>query len=249
MELTEKQVSRKIHQVKTFLHLVGRAIRSHFLLVPSMARNFLMFWLSNLVMRISPLHRRGLLLGRNVRIQRLRSLVRIGSHSRIEIGDDSILYEHARLEVLGHGCIRIGQCGVIGDCRISARELVVIGNRVLTSWNVFIQDNDPHPLDPSLRGEQVKSICRKFYPKFGAVRDFSEQENETRWIAPTDPVLIGDDVWLGANCTILKGARVGDGCIVASGSVVTGGEYPPRSIIAGNPARVIRRLVEREVLA
>lgn len=52
-------------------------------------------------------------------------------------------------------------------------------------------------------------------------------------------VVVGDDVWIGARVTLLSGSRVGDGCIVAAGSVVRG-EFPPRSIIGGVPARVLK---------
>jgi serine acetyltransferase len=62
------------------------------------------------------------------------------------------------------------------------------------------------------------------------------------WSFPGAAVSIGDDVWIGANCSVLKGARIGDGCIVATGSVVTRGEYPANSILAGNPARVIKTI-------
>lgn len=249
MELKTAAFRNKISRIKTFMRLVGLAIRTQFLLVPAMARNYLMFQFSNIILKISPLHRRGLAFGRNVRIQRLRSLVRIGRRSQIEIGDHTIVYENARLEAVGLGRIQIGECGVIGDCRISARESVKIGHRVLTSWNVFIQDNDPHPLDPKLRGEQVKDICRRFYPHFDNPPPPENAPLVLNWTATTAPIVIGDDVWLGANCIILKGARLGEGCIVASGSIVTAGEYPPRSILAGNPARVVKHITERELLA
>lgn len=52
-------------------------------------------------------------------------------------------------------------------------------------------------------------------------------------------VTIGDDVWIAANVTLIDGARVGDGSVVAAGAVVTG-DIPPNSIAAGIPARVIR---------
>lgn len=52
-------------------------------------------------------------------------------------------------------------------------------------------------------------------------------------------VSIGRDVWIGANAFIMPGTELGDGCIVAAGSVVGAKHYPPDKILAGNPARVI----------
>lgn len=55
----------------------------------------------------------------------------------------------------------------------------------------------------------------------------------------TSPVIIGDDVWIGANAVILKGARVGDGAIIAANSVVSE-EVAPYTIVGGSPARFIK---------
>ena len=52
-------------------------------------------------------------------------------------------------------------------------------------------------------------------------------------------IIIGDDCWIGAKATILDGARIGNGCIVAAGAVVTKGEYPDYSILGGVPAKII----------
>lgn len=52
------------------------------------------------------------------------------------------------------------------------------------------------------------------------------------------PVIIEDDVWIGARVTILKGVRVGEGAIVGAGAVVTK-DIPPYMIYAGNPAKKI----------
>ena len=49
---------------------------------------------------------------------------------------------------------------------------------------------------------------------------------------------IGDRVWIGANSVVLPGSKIGDDAIVSVGSVVSG-EVPPRSIVLGNPAKVI----------
>lgn len=61
---------------------------------------------------------------------------------------------------------------------------------------------------------------------------------------PAD-VLIGDDVFIGSRVTILKGVRIGNGCVIAAGAVLQPRfEAPAFSVIAGNPARVVSRLPE-----
>ena len=51
-------------------------------------------------------------------------------------------------------------------------------------------------------------------------------------------VFIGNHVWIGCNCTILKGTKIGNNCVVSAGSVVWG-NFPDNSMIAGNPAKII----------
>lgn len=53
-----------------------------------------------------------------------------------------------------------------------------------------------------------------------------------------EPIYIGEDVWIAANVTILRGVKIGDGAIVAAGSVVTR-NVPQMSIVAGVPAKII----------
>lgn len=60
------------------------------------------------------------------------------------------------------------------------------------------------------------------------------------------PVVLGDYVWIGYGALILPGVTIGRCCIVGAGSVVTR-SMPTGSIIAGNPARVLRGLTEREI--
>jgi acetyltransferase-like isoleucine patch superfamily enzyme len=56
----------------------------------------------------------------------------------------------------------------------------------------------------------------------------------------TAPVVLGDRVWVGCRATVLKGVTIGDGAVVAAGSVVVG-DVPARALVGGNPARVLRR--------
>jgi len=53
--------------------------------------------------------------------------------------------------------------------------------------------------------------------------------------------VIEDDVFIGMGVIVLKGSHLGRGCVVGAGSVVSG-TFPPGSIVAGNPARVVRAL-------
>lgn len=61
------------------------------------------------------------------------------------------------------------------------------------------------------------------------------------------PVTIGNDVWIGANCTILPGVTIGDRCVIGAGSVVTH-DIPADHLAYGTPCRVIRRIDEEDLL-
>jgi acetyltransferase-like isoleucine patch superfamily enzyme len=97
---------------------------------------------------------------------------------------------------------------------ICAAGSVQIGNRVTIGANCTILDSDYHPLDPARRAALSEE---------GAVA----------------PVVIEDDVFLGAHCIVLKGVRLGAACVIGAGSVVTH-DVPCGALAAGNPARVIR---------
>ena len=62
---------------------------------------------------------------------------------------------------------------------------------------------------------------------------------------PGPDTVIGNDVWIGQGARLLPGARIGSGVIVGAGAVV-GGEVPPYCVVAGNPARIVRRRVDPE---
>ncbi len=62
------------------------------------------------------------------------------------------------------------------------------------------------------------------------------------------PVTIGDNCWIAGNVTVLAGAKIGNGCVIGAGSVVTG-EIPPDTLAYGNPCRPVRKITEADALS
>lgn len=180
-------------------------------------------------------------LEKNVRFQSIANFLAASETAHIRVGEDSVVYERARLEAHGEGHIVVGSSSILGDVRIVARKKVTLGDRALVSWNVLIQDFDAHPTSASLRGQQVEKMTQEFFPHWGE-KPGIKQVSELNWSFSPQEIWIGDDVWLGAGSIVLKGSHIGSGSIVAAGAVVSGGTFPERSLIAGNPARWIKEL-------
>lgn len=72
-----------------------------------------------------------------------------------------------------------------------------------------------------------------------AIRDSDNHQIIDSSKPKTAPITIGNHVWIGMNVTILKGTEIGDNCVVAAGSVLSG-VYPPNSLIGGIPGKIIR---------
>ncbi len=71
----------------------------------------------------------------------------------------------------------------------------------------------------------------------------AEQRNEGTMISK--PITIGNNVWIGANCTILGGVNIGENTIIGAGSVVTR-DIPANVIAVGSPCRVVREITEED---
>jgi len=71
--------------------------------------------------------------------------------------------------------------------------------------------------------------------------DWHGLHDRTREVGTTKPIVLHDDVWIGDGAFVGKGVTIGTGSIVGARAVVTH-DVPPRTIVAGNPARVVREL-------
>lgn len=172
---------------------------------------------------------------KNVRVQSFSIFTRTGK-AKISIGENTIIYENAKIECYELAEIKIGKNSIVGDAKIISRANIQIGDNFLTSWNVFIQDFDPHPTDAADRKLQVENICNDFFPRFDKKKNALVYTNQFK----AEQIIIGHNVWMGANTTILKGAKIGNNCIIATGAVVLRGTYPDNAILAGNPAKIVK---------
>ncbi len=155
---------------------------------------------------------------------------------RITIGKNSVLSCHIVLE-RDVGKVTIGHDTYIGGSKIICAENIDIGNNVLVSWGCTIIDHDSHPVDWRLRADDVRNWREGLLA--GGLVEASRLKN---WdVVDKAPIRIFDKAWIGMNATILKGISIGEGSVVAAGSIVTR-DVPPWTLVAGNPARVIKDL-------
>ena len=111
--------------------------------------------------------------------------------------------------------IVIGSNNIINNNSvIGCTSRVVIGNDCLIGDSVAIYDADFHNLSPERRRDQQ---------------------------FPTAPIILGNNIWIGSRAMILKGVTVGDHSVIGAMSIVTK-SIPPRTLVAGNPARIVREL-------
>ncbi|HEY3842938.1 MAG TPA: acyltransferase [Acidimicrobiales bacterium] len=155
-------------------------------------------------------------------------VITIAPDSVLQIGERFNAVSGRRRHIMGldHACIirtvRSGARLIIGDdvgvsgITLCAAYHIEIGSNCLIGANATIIDTNFHPLDP-----------------------------QEWWTSPvpepkaTDAIMIGHDVFIGADTYVLRGSTIGDGAVIGAASVVSG-EVPPNSVYAGNPARLIR---------
>lgn len=167
--------------------------------------------------------------GKNVKIHPSQKSLRIDGKIRIE--DNVKIISHDSLEhvVMGNGTkicegatiltaggnINIGtNCQIGGNNYFTCQGNIKIGDNVLFASNVSIISSEHNYQDVSV-----------------------PIMNQGSRVAPVE---IGDDSWLGINVTVLSGTTIGKHCVVGANSLVRG-QFPDYCVIAGNPARILKR--------
>jgi acetyltransferase-like isoleucine patch superfamily enzyme len=137
-----------------------------------------------------------------------------------------------------NGYIKIGDRTFIGGGNFISVDKIIIGNDVLISWGCTFMDNNAHSTKWSEREHDVRDWKRGIEEnKIGHYKNWD--------YVKSSPIVVKDKVWIGFEVVILKGVTIGEGAIVASRSVVTK-DVPDWTIVAGNPAKVIREMPESE---
>lgn len=149
------------------------------------------------------------------RKRKIKSELILCEDSHLIIEDNFDLYQGASLYVGKGATLRLkGHSYLNTNSVINCFNYIEIGYHTYISDNVSIQDSDNH------------------YIKYEGI----ERLNNL-------PIIIGDYVWIAKNAIILKGVTIGNGAIIAAGSIVTK-NVPERCLVAGNPAKVIKENVE-----
>jgi len=121
------------------------------------------------------------------------------------------VFDKTKLLVQRGACLTVGDFTRINGVHISVKKSITIGKRTRIGPYSLIMDSDFHDINDTLKEGKVQ------------------------------PVVIGDDVWIASKVTILKGVTIGNGAMVAAGSVVTK-NVPANTMVAGVPARPIKNL-------
>lgn len=124
------------------------------------------------------------------------------------------VYAGSRINVNAGAKLSLGSGYMNHDCVIDCFDSISIGHHVVISERVVLRDSDNH-----------------------TIKDMEAIPSDES--AVTAPIIIGDHVWVGMNTIVLKGVTIGEGAVVAAGSVVNK-DVPPHCLVAGVPAKVVK---------
>jgi len=150
------------------------------------------------------------------------------SPDAIVLGNHVSCYAGCSFAIGPNGHCRVGDFTLLNGALVMAEERIEIGSHCLVSWNVGIADSDFHPLEPAQRLLDAQALAPFF------------KDRPQRPTLQTAPVIIADNVWIGMNAVVLKGVTSGENSVVAAGAVVTK-SVPANSVVAGNPAVVVKK--------
>jgi acetyltransferase-like isoleucine patch superfamily enzyme len=178
----------------------------------------------------------------------------------LRTGTDTGLYSETFFDLGPSGEVIIGNfCTLVGAI-ICCNSRVIIGDYVLIAHEVVLADSFvatpfDHRNEPrQAAGNEIPEAWRPSVGRSGEVGDprrargrlvSADCPTSSTVCEPNDElptsIQIGDNAWIGARAILLAGARIGQGSIVGAAAVVDF-DVPPHTVVAGNPARIVRRV-------
>lgn len=152
--------------------------------------------------------------------------IRMKSTNRLAVGKGSILQASVSFEK-DNAELLVGSNTFVGASHLVCAVRIEIGDDVQVSWGCTIIDSDLHAISWSKR----RNDAHEWW--YNGRKDWSHVLSK--------PVKLGNKCWLGTHVIVVKGVEIGEGAVVAAGSVVTK-DVPPWTIVGGNPAKVVRTI-------
>ena len=152
----------------------------------------------------------------------------------VEYGRGASTYLGTMFDVGPRGRVKLGNYALVHGARIVCDAEVTIGDYALVSWNVVLMDTYRVPFNADERRRELEQVPGR------RLRQASAD-------VPALPIHIGRNAWIGFDSCVLPGITIGEGSVVGARSVVTV-DVPPFTIVAGNPARILRRFSPEEVI-
>lgn len=153
----------------------------------------------------------------------------------VKIGNDNLLSATFVVET-SKGKITVGNNTFLGGGFFVCAEEIVIGSDVMFSWGCTVIDTNAHSLNWEHRRQDVRDW------KKGTDEGVIGKYKDWTHVA-SKKIEIKDKAWIGFNVIILKGVTIGEGAVVAAGSVVTK-DVAPYTLVGGNPAAFIKQIAE-----
>lgn len=150
-----------------------------------------------------------------------------GKKENIQFGDYCNVSVSIFLNI--RGSIIVGNYVYMNSVSMRIDHHLRIGSHCMFGPNVKLWDTKNHPLDPAERHKQCEHIAH-----VGLIDSY---------VAGGGDIIIGDDVWIGMDSIILGGVTIGNGSVVAAGSVVTK-SVPEKVLVGGVPARMIKTICD-----
>lgn len=152
----------------------------------------------------------------------------------LKIGKNSIINGRFVFE-RETGMIQIGDRVHIGTSTLISTNKIEIGDDVTIAWGCTIYDHNSHSVFWNERKNDTLQEYRD-------LKQFGDPIKNKNWdIVKSKPIRICNKAWIGMNVIILKGVTIGEGAVVAAGSVVTK-DVPAWTLVGGNPAIPLKEI-------